>query len=46
MLEDNLVSHEELREIWDATAKAPGSEEGGIDVEGFLSFALAVDFET
>ncbi|GMH61365.1 hypothetical protein TrST_g6694 [Triparma strigata] len=42
LLEENLISEKELEELWKETPKAPGSE-NRLDVEGFLSFNLALD---
>ncbi|GMH77762.1 hypothetical protein TL16_g07520 [Triparma laevis f. inornata] len=42
LLSENLISEREIDEIWRETGKAPGSE-NRLDVEGFLSFNLALD---
>jgi hypothetical protein len=42
LLKENLLSLEEFEEMWERTAKSPGSMEM-IDVEGFLSFNVALD---
>ena len=42
LMEDNMLGEDELEEMWERTAKSPGST-NLIDVEGFLSFNVALD---
>jgi len=42
LLDDGELSLEEFNEMWERTAKSPGSMEM-IDVDGFLSFNVALD---
>jgi PAP_fibrillin len=44
LLADGLLGEDEFTEIWDATAKAStGGAEEKLDVDGFLSFNVALD---
>lgn len=42
LLEDGMLGEDEFDAIWDQTLKKPGSDDK-IDVEGFLSFNVALD---
>ena len=42
MLDENELGEDEFDEMWERTAKSPGSPEQ-IDVDGFLSFNVALD---
>jgi len=42
LLEDGMLGEDEFDAIWEQTAKKPGSNDE-IDVEGFLSFNVALD---
>ena len=41
LIDDNELGEDEFEEMWERTAKSPGSTK--IDVEGFLSFNVALD---
>ena len=43
MIQDGELGEDEFDEMWEKTAKSPGSPEL-IDVDGFLSFNVALDF--
>jgi len=43
LLDDNELGMDEFDNMWERTAKSPGSGEKMIDVEGFLSFNVALD---
>jgi len=43
LLEDGLLGADELGDIWEKTAKYPGSNEELLDINGFLSLNVAVD---
>ena len=42
LIDDNMLGGDEVEEMWERTAKSPGSTDL-IDVEGFLSFNVALD---
>lgn len=43
LLDEGLLGEDEFDEIWNRTLKSPGSGELMLDVDGFLSFNVALD---
>jgi hypothetical protein len=43
LLSDGLLGEDEFNDIWSKTLKSPGSGELMLDVDGFLSFNVALD---
>lgn len=43
LLQEGLLGEDEFEELWSKTTKRPGSSDQLLDVEGFLSFNVALD---